>query len=188
VKETFAFMLSRLRNAALLALIAATLIAGAGTASTLVAVAAQPKESPTPTPVPTPYLALELIPNGTWQIIIQGRDIQYSSMKLKAAGTAITGLWTIDKKTAYVVNGVRDGTHLKLDLKTSDAQDAAVVGKVDATLDGIADMFGIITLNGLDMPFQGAQHSRVPAPVDAGSPAPGGQGPPGSGLPGGYPH
>jgi hypothetical protein len=140
--------------------------------------------------VPTPYLELELIPNGTWQIIIQGRDIQYSSMRLKAAGTAITGTWTIDKKTSYVVNGVRDGTHLKLDLKTSDAQDAAVIGKVDATLDGIADMFGIITLNGLDMPFQGAQHSRVPPPVDAASSAPGGQqGPSGPGMPGGgYPH
>lgn len=187
MKEIFALMFSRLRNAALLALIAATLVAAAGTASTVVAVAAQPKESPTPTPVPTPYLALELIPNGTWQIIIQGRDIQYSTMKLKAAGTAITGMWTIDKKTSYVVNGVRDGTHLKLDLKASDAQDAAVVGKVDATLDGIADMFGIITLNGLDMPFQGAQHSRVPPPVDAASPGPG-QNPSGSGVPGGYPH
>jgi hypothetical protein len=187
-------MLGRLRNAALFALVSAALIAAAGTASSRVASAAQPKESPTPTPVPTPYLALELIPNGTWQIIVQGRDIQYSTMKLKAAGTAITGLWTIDKKTSYVVNGVRDGTHLKLDLKASDAQDAAVVGKVDATLDGIADMFGIITLNGLDMPFQGAQHSRVPPPVDAansssGGQPPGGPGGPGPGGPGGgYPH
>jgi hypothetical protein len=187
-------MLGRLRNAILFALVSATLIAAAGTASSRVAFAAQPKESPTPTPVPTPYLALELIPNGTWEIIVQGRDIQYSSMKLKAAGTAITGLWTIDKKTSYVVNGVRDGTHLKLDLKASDAQDAAVVGKVDATLDGIADMFGIITLNGLDMPFQGAQHSRVPPPVDAansssGGQPPGGPGGPGPGGPGGgYPH
>jgi len=184
-------MYSRLRNAALLALTAAIIAAGVGSASTLTAVAAQPKESPTPTPVPTPYLALELIPNGTWQIIIQGRDIEYSSMKLKAAGTAITGLWTLDKKTAYVVAGVRDGTHLKLDLKASDAQDAAIVGKVDATLDGIADMFGIITLNGIDHPFQGAQHSRAPPPVDANPQPNGGQQPGGSqpGAPGpGYPH
>jgi hypothetical protein len=182
-------MVLRLRNAVLFALVCATLVTAAGTVSSRVAVAAQPKESPTPTPVPTPYLALELIPNGTWQIIIQGRDIQYSTMKLKAAGTAITGMWTIDKKTSYVVNGVRDGTHLKLDLKASDAQDAAVIGKVDATLDGIADMFGIITLNGLDMPFQGAQHSRVPPPVDAPNSAPGGQPAGGPGVPGGgYPH
>jgi len=188
-------MFLRLRNAILFGLISATLVAALSTATPRVAIAAQPKESPTPTPVPTPYLALELIPNGTWQIIVQGRDIQYSSMKLKAAGTAITGMWTIDKKTSYVVNGVRDGTHLKLDLKATDAPDAAVVGKVDATLDGIADMFGIITLNGLDMPFQGAQHSRVPPPVDAANSSSGGQppggpgGPGGPGVPGGgYPH
>jgi hypothetical protein len=181
-------MFVRLRNAVLSGLVCAALVAAAGTASSRVAIAAQPKESPTPTPVPTPYLALELIPNGTWQIIVQGRDIQYSTMKLKATGTTITGMWTLDKKTAYVVNGVRDGQRLRLDLKASDAQDAAVVGKVDATLDGIADMFGIITLNGLDMPFQGAQHSRVPPPVDSTGVAPGGQPPSGAGMPGGYPH
>ena len=180
-------MHNRLRYLGLFALAAAAAIAGWSTAATRIAVAAPPSPSPTPTPVPTPYMALEVIPNGTWDVIIQGRDIQYSKMTLKAAGTAITGVWNVDRRTKYVVAGTRDGAHLKLDLKASDAQDASVVGKIDAVLDGIADMFGTITLNGKDMPFQGAQHGRVPPPVDNGTPNPNVPGgPPGPGGPG-YP-
>jgi hypothetical protein len=127
-------------------------------------------------------MELALIPNGTWDVIIQGREIQYSKMKLKADGTAITGVWSVDRKTTYIVSGIRDGAHLKLDLKASTAPDAPLVGKIDATLDGIADMYGLITVNGVDMPFQGAQHTRVPPPVDNGSPVPGQQ-PGGPGMP-----
>lgn len=171
------------------ALGAAALLAGLSVRSFQVAVAAPPSPSPTPTPVPTPYMALEVIPNGTWEVIIQGReDPSYSKMHLKAAGTTITGVWNFDKKTAYVISGLRDGAHLKLDIKSSDAQDAQVIGKIDATLDGIADMYGTITLNGKDMPFQGAQHTRVPAPVENASSAPSNPSVPGPGIPGpGYP-
>src|SRR5215472_12817375 len=133
-----------------------------------VAAAAKATPSPSPTPVPTPYMALELIPNGTWMIIMQARDITYSTMKLKADGTNISGKWDFDKKTSYFVAGTRDGSHLKLDLRLDAKTDSNVVGKIDATLDGIADMFGTITMNGVETPFQGAQHSRVPAPVDTG--------------------
>jgi hypothetical protein len=169
------------------ALTAAALLAGlcVNPAHFAVAVAAPPSPTPTPTPVPTPYMALELIPNGTWEIIIQGRgDPSYSKMRLKANGTAINGVWNFDKKTTYVISGVRDGAHLKLDIKPSDAPDIDPVGKIDATLDGIADMFGTITLNGVDMPFQGAQHSRVPGPVEAASNGP----PQAPGIPGSTPY
>jgi len=165
----------------------AVLLAALGTGVSHMAIAGPPPSTPTPTPVPTPYMALEVIPNGTWEVIIEGHgDPMYSKMRLQAAGTAITGVWNFDKKTAYVISGLRDGAHLKLDIKLSDAQDSQVVGKIDATLDGIADMFGIITLNGKDMPFQGAQHTRVPAPVENASSAPsnpGGPGVPGPSFP-----
>jgi len=181
-------MFKRLRATVFFALIAAAVIAGWVSGSVTTAVAAPPSPSPTPTPVPTPFMELALIPNGTWQIIIQERDIQYSKMTLKAVGTGITGTWSPNKKTNYFVSGTRDGARLRLDLKMSDAADAPVVGKIDATLDGIADMFGTITINGVDKPFQGAQHSRVPPPVDSASPAPGQGGPPGGTQPGGtYP-
>ena len=180
-------MFRRSYRAVSAAFAAAVLLAGFSTGAWRVAVAAAPQSTPTPTPVPTPYMALEVIPNGTWEVIMQGRgDPMYSKMRLKAAGTAITGVWNFDKKTAYVISGLRDGAHLKLDIKLSDAQDAQVVGKIDATLDGIADMFGIITLNGKDMPFQGAQHTRVPAPVENASSAPSNPGIPGPAGPG-YP-
>lgn len=186
-------MMKRLRGAAFFALIAAAMIAGLVSRSTISAFAAQPSPSPTPTPVPTPFMELALIPNGTWEIIIQDKDISYSKMTLKADGNSISGTWAPDKKNSYYLTGVRDGGHLKLDIRSSNATDATVVGKIDATLDGIADMFGTITLNGVDKPFQGAQHSRVPPPVDSSSPNPGqnpgGAGPgPGGGYPGGgYP-
>lgn len=173
-------MFRRPYRAVAAALAFAALLAALSVKPSYVAVAAPPSPTPTPTPVPTPFMALEVIPNGTWEMVIQGRgDPSYSKMHLKAAGTTITGVWNFDKKTAYVISGLRDGAHLKLDIKTSDAQ-AQVVGKIDATLDGIADMYGIITLNGKDMPFQGAQHSRVPGPVENSTisqPTPGGPGP-----------
>ena len=181
-------MLKRLRATVFFALIAGAVIAAWASGSVTAAIAAPPASSPTPTPVPTPFMELALIPNGTWQIIIQERDIQYSKMTLKAVGNGITGTWSPDKHTNYFVSGIRDGARLKLDLKTSAAADAPVVGKIDATLDGIADMFGTITINGVDKPFQGAQHSRVPPPVDSASPAPGQGGQPGGQQPGGsYP-
>lgn len=174
-------MVKWLRAPTFFALIAAAVVAGWASSSVTVAVAASSSPSPTPTPVPTPFMELAKIPDGTWQVIIQERDISYSKMTLKAAGTTITGTWSPDKKTTYFVTGIRDGARLKLDLKTSNADDATVVGKIDATLDGIADMFGTITINGVEKPFQGAQHSRVPPPVDTASPVPGAT------QPGGYP-
>ncbi|MBV8223154.1 MAG: hypothetical protein JO293_07305 [Candidatus Eremiobacteraeota bacterium] len=182
-------MMKRLRGAALFALFAAAMIAGLASRTMIAASAAQPSPSPTPTPVPTPFMELALIPNGTWQVIIQDKDIQYSKMTLKADGASVTGTWSPDKKSNYYLAGARDGNRLKLDIHTSNAADAPVVGKLEATLDGIADMFGTITLNGVEKPFQGAQHSRVPPPVDTSSPnpgqQPGGANPGGAGYPGG---
>ncbi|MBV8172617.1 MAG: hypothetical protein JO219_11875 [Candidatus Eremiobacteraeota bacterium] len=179
-------MVKRFRDAALLVLLAAAIFAGFVSSAIGIAAAAPPSPSPTPTPVPTPFMELALIPNGTWQVIIEDKDIQYSKMTLKTDGNSISGTWSPDKKTTYLLSGLRDGAHLKLDIKSSDATDATVIGKVDATLDGIADMFGTITLNGVEKPFQGAQHSRVPPPVDA-SPQPGQQPQPGAPNGGGYP-
>ncbi len=162
------------RPLGLLAFAAALFLVAAGALRPLASAAAS-KASPTPSPtaVPTPFMALDLIPNGTWMIVLESNDIVYSSMKLKAAGTSISGKWDVDKKTSYFVTGTRDGSHLKLDLRLDDKPDSKSIGTIDATLDGIADMFGTITLNGKDTPFQGAQHSRVPAPVDTGGPAAG---------------
>jgi len=162
------------RPLGLLAFAAALLVVAAGVTRPMPSAAAsKASPSPSPTAIPTPFMALDLIPNGTWMVIMQARDISYSTMKLKATGTSISGKWDLDKKSSYFVTGTRDGSHLKLDLRAGDKPDSSVVGKIDATLDGIADMFGIITLNGVDTPFQGAQHSRVPAPVDTGGPAAG---------------
>lgn len=136
------------------------------------AVGATPSPSPSPTNPPTPFLPLEQVPNGKWQIILQGpKEPDYSTMVLKDVGVNVTGTWMY-KNASYVVIGTREGSRLKLDLKPSAAPNAESVGKVDATIDGIADMFGLITLNGVETPFQGAQHSRVPAPVES-SPSPG---------------
>lgn len=116
-------------------------------------------------------MPVEQVANGTWDVIMQGREVSYSSMKLTDVGTTVNGVWKFDKKTTYTVSGTREGPHLKLDIKRADKADA-VVGSIDATIDGIADMFGTITLGGVDTPFQGAQHSRVPPPVES-SPVPG---------------
>ncbi|MBC5823370.1 MAG: hypothetical protein GIW99_06255 [Candidatus Eremiobacteraeota bacterium] len=132
--------------------------------------AAPPSPSPSPTQVPTPYMALEQVPNGTWDVIMQGRDISYSTMKLSDVGTTISGSWSFDKKTKYVISGTREGSHLKLDIKVGDRLEGASVGRIDATIDGIADMFGTITLHAIDTPFQAAQHSRVPQPIDTNGP------------------
>lgn len=138
---------------------------------------ASPTPVPTPVPSPslspgaqppTPYMPLELIPNGTWLVIEQGAEWPtYSQMTLKDVGTAISGTWEVDKKTKFYVSGTRNGSHMQLTLTATADPKAPSVGKIDATLDGIADMFGLITLNGKDTPFQGAQHSRVPPPVEA---------------------
>ena len=94
-------------------------------------------------------------------------------MKLKDVGNTVSGVWIEDKKTVYVLNGKRDGTHLTLDV-ASQATPSTVIGKIDADIDGIADMVGTITIdkspfNGA--PFQAAQHARVPPPPEA-SPTP----------------
>lgn len=126
-----------------------------------------PSPSPSPTTAPTPYMPVEQVVNGTWEIILQPRgNISYSSMKLADVGTSVTGVWKYDKRTSYIVTGSRDGSHLKLDIKKTDKADAPV-GSIDAIIDGIADMYGTVTLNGVDVPFTGAQHSRVPPPVEA---------------------
>lgn len=91
-------------------------------------------------------------------------------MKLKDVGNAVTGVWIADRKTVYQLSGTRDGSHLKLDIKRSDKPDL-VIGSIDAVIDGIADMTGTITLGTIETPFQGAQHTRVPPPVEA-SPGP----------------
>lgn len=116
-------------------------------------------------------MPLDQIPNGKWLIIEQPPGLpEYSSMILTDVGTTITGEWR-HEKTVYYVNGTRQGSKMTLDLKTSKDPNAASVGKIAATLDGIADMFGLITLNGKDTPFQGAQHARVPPPVEPASAA-----------------
>ena len=134
-----------------------------------------PSPSPSPTNPPTPYMAPEAVTNGTWDVILQleGRDPSYSTMKLKDVGNTVSGVWIEDKKTVYVLTGKRDGTQLTLD-DASQATPSTVIGKIDADIDGIADMVGTITIdkspfNGA--PFQAAQHARVPPPPEA-SPTP----------------
>lgn len=132
--------------------------------------AAKPAPSPSPSPTnpPTPYMPVEQVTNGTWEIIMQPRfdNPFYSTMKLSDVANKVSGTWQFDKKTNYLISGVREGSHLKLDIKRADKPDVAV-GAIDAMIDGIADMYGTITLNKQDTPFQGAQHSRVPPPVEA---------------------
>jgi hypothetical protein len=136
-----------------------------------------PSPSPSPTNPPTPYMAPEAVTNGTWDVILQleGRDPSYSTMKLKDVGDTVSGVWIADKKTVYVLNGKRDGTHLTLDVATQ-AKPDTVIGKIDAEIDGIADMVGTITIDKIasplnGAPFQAAMHARVPPPPEA-SPAP----------------
>jgi hypothetical protein len=153
----------------LIAVAAAVVLVFSSPAARLRAVAKPaPSPSPSPTTPPTPYMPVEQVTNGTWEIIMQPRDDypSYSSMRLTDAGGKISGVWQYDKKTTYIVTGTRDGSHLKLDIKLADRPDAPV-GSIDAVIDGIADMFGTISLHGKDTPFQGAQHSRVPPPVEA---------------------
>lgn len=137
-------------------------------------VAAKPAPSPSPSPTnpPTPYMAPDQATNGIWDMILQGTDkngytdISYSVMKLKDDGNNVTGVWLADKKTVYVITGTRDGTHLALTLKRQDKPDVTA-GSIDAEIDGIADMVGTITLGTVETPFQGAQHSRVPPPIES---------------------
>jgi hypothetical protein len=136
-----------------------------------VAAAATPK--PSPTAEPTPYMPLEQVPNGNWDVIEQSyASVQYSRMVLKESGVNVTGTWYVNDKTTYALDGQRQGAHLTLQIKASAKPDAAVVGKMEADIDGIADMIGLITLGPLEVAFQGAQHGRVPAPVEASTPAP----------------
>lgn len=132
-----------------------------------------PSPSPSPTNPPTPYMAPEAVTNGTWDVILQleGRDPSYSTMKLKDVGNTVSGVWIADKKTVYVLSGKRDGTHITLDI-ASQAKPDTVIGKLDADIDGIADMVGTITIDKASTPlnsapFQAAQHARVPPPVEA---------------------
>ena len=118
-------------------------------------------------------MPVEQVTNGRWLIILQpaNNQISYSDMTLADASGSVSGVWQYDKKTKYLIAGTRDGSHLKLDIKKTTGSDSVKVGSIDALIDGIADMYGTITLNGVDTPFQGAQHSRVPPPVEA-SPGP----------------
>ena len=138
-----------------------------------VAAAAAATPEPSPTTAPTPYMPLEEIPNGNWDVIEQNyASVEYSRMTLKENGTSVSGTWYIDKNTTYVLAGTRDGSHLSLDIMSSAKPDATVVGKMEADIDGIADMIGLITIGQNEIAFQGAQHGRVPPPVDASTPAP----------------
>ena len=83
-----------------------------------------------------------------------------------SVGNAVSGVWIANKKTVYNLSGKRDGTHLTLDISLQSKPDT-VIGKIDADIDGIADIVGLITINNVDTPFQAAQHSRVPPPVEA---------------------
>jgi hypothetical protein len=162
--------------------IVATMAAGAVIAAVLLtthfgdsttAVAAASTPEPSPTTAPTPYMPLEEIPNGNWDVIEQGyASIEYSRMVLREVGNSVTGTWYVDGKTTYVLDGSRDGSHLTLSIKSGAKPDATVLGKIEADIDGIADMVGLITMGTNQIAFQGAQHGRVPPPVDASTPAP----------------
>jgi hypothetical protein len=130
--------------------------------------------SPSPTTAPTPYMPLDEIPNGSWDVIEQtSYSIVYSKMTLKEIGDTVTGTWILDKNTIYTLTGSRQGAHITLQIMSGAAPTSAVLGTMTADIDGIADMVGSITLGtGTPIAFQGAQHGRVPAPVDAGTPAP----------------
>jgi hypothetical protein len=151
---------------------AAAILAVVPAGSIARAAAATPQ--PSPTNAPTPYMPLEQIPNGTWEVIEQSfAGIQYSRMVLKEIGDTVTGTWFVDKNTSYALDGERQGAHLTLQIKQPTGKpDASVVGKMEADIDGIADMVGLITLGSLEVAFQGAQHGRVPPPVERQTPAP----------------
>ncbi len=105
------------------------------------------------------------VTNGVWEVIMQGDEYTYSTMKLKDEGDKVSGVWLYDNRTVYQLSGTRKDTHLDLQI-TRPGATPTVIGSIDATLDGIADMVGTITLGGKAVPFQGAQHSRVPPPVE----------------------
>ena len=154
------------------AALAALALAGHTTGSA-VALAAAPSPTPSPTAVPTPYMPLEEIPNGSWDVIEQSyAGIIYSRMTLKETGDSVSGTWFVDKNTTYTLDGQRQGSHLTLQIKSTAKPDASVLGKMEADIDGIADMVGLITLGPIEVAFQGAQHGRVPPPVEASTPAP----------------
>lgn len=153
--------------------IVAAVIAGRAGTSGVASAAPKPAPSPSPTAVPTPYMPLEEIPNGNWDVIEQGyASIQYSRMTLKEIGDSVTGTWYVDNKTTYVLDGSRDGAHLTLQIKSNAKPNATIVGKMEADIDGIADMVGLITMGTNEVAFQGAQHGRVPPPIDNSTPAP----------------
>ena len=163
-------MLFRLRLALFIVIIAAAVTATT-THQNAVAKPA-PSPSPSPTTPPTPYMAPEQVTNGVWDVIMQttGQDPSYSTMKLKDVGNAVTGVWLAGKRTTYNLSGKRDGKHLLLDI-TSPSKPDTILGKIDAEIDGIADIVGLITFGTVETPFQAAQHSRVPPPIEV-SPAP----------------
>ena len=159
----------RVRLALLIAIMAAAVTATT-TQQNAVAKPA-PSPSPSPTNPPTPYMAPEQVTNGIWDVIMQttGQDPSYSTMKLKDVGDAVTGVWIADKRTTYNLSGKRDGKHLVLDI-SKPSKPATIVGKIDAEIDGIADIVGLITLGTVETPFQAAQHSRIPPPIEASAP------------------
>lgn len=172
----FALKSNTWRTAAVMfvcAAVAAIGLVGRPSGSSAEAAAATPRPSPSPTTAPTPYMPLEEIPNGSWDVIEQGyAGIQYSRMTLKEVGDSVTGMWYVDKNTTYALDGQRQGAHITLQIKAASKPDATVVGKIEADIDGIADMVGLITIGPTEVAFQGAQHGRVPPPVEASTPAP----------------
>jgi hypothetical protein len=157
------------RTATMLAIFVAAMMAAFALHPSGSAAAPRPKPSPSesPTAQPTPYMPLEEIPNGSWDVIEQSvSQITYSRMTLKEDGDNVSGTWYADNKKVYALDGTREGAHLSLEIKASSAPDAAVIGKMEADIDGIADMIGSITIGSTEVAFQGAQHGRVPAPVD----------------------
>lgn len=162
------------RTAAIMFVCAALIAAGlAVRPDGMAAIAAAATPTPSPTAQPTPYMPLEQIPNGSWDVIEQGfAGIVYSHMTLKEVGESVTGVWYYDKNTTYNLEGQRQGAHLTLQIKSIAKPDAPVLGKMEADIDGIADMIGLITLGPIEVAFQGAQHGRVPPPVPKDTPAP----------------
>jgi hypothetical protein len=136
------------RNATIMFVIAAigAAVVASHPVGTVASASPLPSPSPSPTAVPTPYMPLDQVPNGSWDVIEQTYTaVVYSRMMLKEAGDSITGTWIVDKNTTYVLDGSRKGAHLTLQIKSKAAPDATVIGKMEADIDGIADMVGSIT-------------------------------------------
>ncbi|MBC5824389.1 MAG: hypothetical protein GIW99_10420 [Candidatus Eremiobacteraeota bacterium] len=105
---------------------------------------------------------------GSWEVIMQGGSISYSTITLDRTGKQLDGLWLYDKRTTYRVSGTQAGSKIRLQIRGSAGAGEKAIGRIDASMDGTADMVGTITLAGAETPFQGSQHSRIlalPKPI-----------------------